>query len=159
MRLVEVALLEEARVRLEHRGADVAADPVTDLTAQDRRDRDEHQQLPELEVGHFFALFGGRGGARGEHACHEQQGVPRQDREQHPGLDEDHHQQSDERPGAEVPEQGHRIQEFGHQRQMGGRGGHGTPRYRRGHAVPKFTCEARAGELPANGNPSSYSHS
>ena len=48
--LVQVALLEEARVRLEHRGADVPADPVPDLATEDGGDRDEHQQLPERKL-------------------------------------------------------------------------------------------------------------
>ena len=82
--LVEILLLEQLRVRLEHRGADVAADPVADLSAEYGGDRDEDQQLPELEVDGLPALLRDRGRARGEHACDEQQRIPGQDREQQP---------------------------------------------------------------------------
>jgi hypothetical protein len=126
MCLVEVLLLEHLGVRFEHRGAQVAAHEVADLTTEHGGHRDEHQQLPQLEVGVHRGTL--RGGTRGQHARHEQQRVTGQDREQHTGFDEDDDQDAHQGPGAELLDQLERVEEIRHQGQMGG--GHEAPRYR-----------------------------
>ena len=70
-----VALIEHLRVGLEHRRADGAPDEVADLAAEDRGQRDEQQQLPQLEVG--LGIDSACRRARGQQARDEQQRVPR----------------------------------------------------------------------------------
>ena len=74
VRLVEILLLEEPRIRLEHLDADEPADEIADEATEDCRDRDEHEQLPELEVGLLHLVIGGAGGQfGGEQAGDEEQ--------------------------------------------------------------------------------------
>ena len=138
VRLVEVALLEEPGVGLEHLDADEPADPVADLAAKDGGDRDRDDEQPDVEVrvGDLLGVLGG-GAARGDQAGDEEQRVTRQHGEQHTRLDEDDQQQSDERPRAEPTDQVERVQDA---RQCHGIGGglhqrqvvHGPQGYRRG---------------------------
>ncbi len=157
--LVEILLLEEARVRLEHRRADVATDPIPDLPTEHGGDRDEDEQLPELKINLWSAVPGSRGGPRGEHAGDKEQRVARKDGKEHTGLDEHDDQQPQQRPGAEVADELDRIQEIRHQRETGRSLGEGS----RGHGSTKIPASTLGAAVPGcaglpPGDKVSYAH-
>ena len=94
LRALHVLLFEQSRIGpAEQRGADAAAEHITDLVAEDRGDEAAHEQDGQVETG---LVLGGQQ-ARGE----EQRVAGQEEPDEQPRLGEDDQQQADRGPGPE----------------------------------------------------------
>ena len=86
-------LLEEPDRAVERARPDLLPDPVVRRVAEDRREREEEEEHPDVQVSEGRERPGG-----------EQEGVPGQERRHdEAGLAEDDHEQESVRPGAVIP--------------------------------------------------------